>query len=48
MLGERIYTSPFTDYRSPFTIDVSFFPSGMYFIEIKTQNGVEEKKFVKE
>jgi hypothetical protein len=30
------------------TIDVSNFPSGMYFIEIKSEKGVAVKKLVKE
>jgi len=29
-------------------IDVSAFSSGMYFVKVKTEKGVEVKKFVKE
>ncbi|MGD0712169.1 MAG: T9SS type A sorting domain-containing protein [Bacteroidales bacterium] len=62
MLGEKIYSLPPTDYRSPasppasqqggrgepITINVSAFPSGMYFVEIKSEKGVAVKKFIKE
>jgi PKD repeat protein len=48
MLGDRIYNLPKTNYCSPFTINVSTLPAGMYFIEIKSEKGVEVKKFVKE
>ena len=29
-------------------IDVSAFPSGVYVVEVKTEKGVEVKKFIKE
>ncbi|MGD0712012.1 MAG: T9SS type A sorting domain-containing protein [Bacteroidales bacterium] len=48
MIGERIYTLPFTDNRSPITINISAFPSGMYFAKIKSEKGVAVKKFIKE
>lgn len=55
LLGEKIYSSPvtdnlslITDYRSPITIDVSSFPSGVYVVKVKTEKGVWVKKFVKE
>lgn len=48
MLGEKVYCSPITDYRSPFTVNVSSFPVGMYFVEIFTKKGREVKKFIKE
>jgi hypothetical protein len=48
MLGEKVYTSPPTDNRSPITINVSSFPSGMYFVKIKSEKGVVVKKFIKE
>jgi hypothetical protein len=36
MFGEKIYRSPITDYRLPFTINISSFPTTMYFVEIKS------------
>ena len=47
-LGEKVYTSPITDYRSPITINISALPSGMYFAEIKTEKGATVRKFVKQ
>jgi hypothetical protein len=47
-LGEKIYTSPFTNSRSPITINIAALPSGMYFAEIKSAKGITVKKFVKE
>jgi hypothetical protein len=34
--------------NTPITINVSALPPGMYFMEIRTENGVEVKKFVKQ
>jgi hypothetical protein len=34
--------------NTPITINVSALPIGMYFMEIRTENGVEVKKFVKQ
>jgi hypothetical protein len=48
MLGERIYSTLITDYESLITINISAIPTGMYFVEIKSENGVVIKKFVKE
>ncbi|MGD0712010.1 MAG: T9SS type A sorting domain-containing protein [Bacteroidales bacterium] len=57
MLGEKVYQSLVTGHslsgvspmtNDPMTINVSSFPSGMYFVEIKTEKGVAVKKFIKE
>jgi hypothetical protein len=48
VLGAKIYTSLITDNLSPITINISAFPSSMYFMEIKTEKSVTVKKFVKE
>ncbi len=48
MLGEKVSTLPLTDYRSPITINIAALPSGMYFVKIKSENGVAVKKFIKE
>jgi len=48
LLGEKVFTSPFTDYRSPTTINVANLPNGMYVVEVKTEKGVGMRKFVKE
>ncbi len=47
-LGEKVYTLPLTDYRSPITINITALHSGMYFAEIRTSKGVEVRKFIKE
>jgi hypothetical protein len=47
MPGEKVYTSPFTDNRSPITINIVALPTGMYFVEIKSDRGVIVKKFIK-
>jgi hypothetical protein len=47
-LGEKIYYSPITDNRLPITINISDIPSGVYFVEVNTENGVGVKQFVKE
>ena len=48
LLGEKVYTSPFTVNRSPITINVSDLPSGVYVIEVITDKGIEVRKFKKE
>jgi hypothetical protein len=48
MLGERVYSAPLTDNRSPIIINISAIPPGMYFLQIKTQSGVGVRKFIKE
>lgn len=47
MLGERIYNLPITDNHSPITVNIAEMPSGVYVVEVKTEKGVEVKKFVK-
>jgi hypothetical protein len=48
MLGERVYTSPITDNRSPITVNVADFPRGVYMVEVRTEKGVAVSKFIKE
>jgi len=48
MLGEKVYQLLVTGHYSPITIDVSALPSGMYFVEVKSESGVGVRKFVKE
>ena len=48
LLGEKVYTSPFTGYCSQVTVNVSDYPSGVYVLEVRTAKGTEVKKFVKE
>ena len=48
LLGEKVYTLPITDNRSPITINVDDFPNGVYVVEVRTENGVEVRKIVKE
>jgi hypothetical protein len=47
-LGDKVYTAPITDNRSPITINITSLPSGMYFAEIKSEKGILVKKFIKE
>ena len=48
LLGEKIYNLPITDNRSPITINVVDFPAGVYIVKVKTEKGMEVKKFIKE
>lgn len=48
LFGEKVYTSPFTDYRTPLTINVANFPCGVYVVRIETGNEVIVRKFIKE
>jgi len=49
LLGEKVYSSPITDYRSSsFIININGISDGMYIMKIMTENGVIEKKFIKE
>jgi titin len=48
LLGEMIYTTSNVKQQTTNEIDISSFPVGAYFIEIKTEKGYEIKKFVKE
>jgi len=40
-MGQIVFTSPFANH-----IDVSALESGIYFIEVKTENGTSRKKFI--
>jgi hypothetical protein len=53
LLGEKVFTLPITDYRSPasqakrgepITINIADFPSGVYIVAIKTPAGTINKK----
>ena len=48
ILGEKIYSLPLTDNRSPITINCSSFAKGVYFIKATTSEGAVVKKFIKE
>ncbi len=48
VLGEKVYTLPIADYCSPITVDVANLPNGVYMVKVRTEKGVEVKKFVKE
>jgi hypothetical protein len=48
MLGEKIYASLPTHYLTLYPINISAFPSGMYFAKIKSPEGVTIRKFLKE
>ena len=48
LLGEKIYSAPITDNRSPITINIAAFSKGMYFLEVENKNGFAVKKFEKE
>ncbi|HXB10804.1 MAG TPA: T9SS type A sorting domain-containing protein, partial [Bacteroidia bacterium] len=48
MLGEKIYSSPFTIYNSPFAIDLSSQSNGIYLYRVLNESGnlAGEGKFV--
>ena len=46
ILGEIIYQVPITDDPLPRTIDFSSQPDGIYFVQMKTGNGIEMKKII--
>ena len=48
LLGGKIYNTLIADNRSPFTINIADFPSGMYIVEVKTEKEIAVKKLVKE
>jgi mannan endo-1,4-beta-mannosidase len=48
MLGEKIYSAPFTIYNSQFTINLSNSPTGIYILRVESANGVVTKKLIKE
>jgi hypothetical protein len=39
VLGQQIYSSPYTIHNSPFTIDLSGQPNGIYFLKAVTEDG---------
>ncbi len=49
VLGEKVYTQLTTPNSQLQTvIDVSSLPAGLYFLQLKTENGIDTKRFVKE
>ncbi len=42
-LGQSVYSGPFQN-----SISIAFLNSGIYFLQIKTENGIARKKFIKE
>ncbi|MBK5284444.1 MAG: T9SS type A sorting domain-containing protein [Bacteroidia bacterium] len=47
-LGEKVYTSAETSRSNRETINVSTLNSGIYFLRVKTEDGMKAGKFVKE
>jgi len=48
LLGEEVYSTTNNKPQTTNNIDVSAFPGGMYIVEVKTDKGVSENKFIKE
>jgi hypothetical protein len=48
VLGEKVYEERLTSDLGPRTISVADFPSGIYFVRVKTEKGITTAKFVKE
>ena len=48
LLGEKVYSSPITNYRLPITINVADFSSGVYVVEVKSEKVYKVGKFVKD
>jgi hypothetical protein len=48
ILGEKIYSLQITDNRSPITLNITDFTSGVYVVEVKTVKGISVEKFIKE
>jgi YVTN family beta-propeller protein len=48
LLGEEVYSTTNNKLETTNNIDVSPFPSGVYVVEVRTEKGVEVRKFVKE
>ncbi|MBI2968980.1 MAG: SBBP repeat-containing protein [Bacteroidetes bacterium] len=48
IIGERFYTSSATNTGKPITINISDFRQGIYFLHIRTSDGVVVKKMTKE
>jgi len=46
LLGEIIYAYPTADYLSPITINVADIPNGVYFMQVKTSEGIFTKKVI--
>jgi YVTN family beta-propeller protein len=48
MIGEEVFTTTNNKLQTTNEINISSFPAGMYVVEVKTEKGVEVKKFVRE
>jgi hypothetical protein len=48
LIGESIYSKPNIVNRTPITINIADFPSGVYIIQVKTAEGLNVEKFIKE
>ena len=46
LLGEKVYTSPFTENRLSVTFNISNIPSGVYVLHVKANKGMFYKKIV--
>jgi hypothetical protein len=46
LLGEEVLTTTLINTQS--TININQFSKGIYFVEIKTEKGIERKKIIKE
>jgi hypothetical protein len=47
VLGEKVYTTTNRKLLTTNKIDISAFPGGVYVVEVRTEKGVEVRKFVK-
>ena len=47
LLGEKIYTSPLSGYRSPIAINIKDIPRGVYIVKVRTYRGIIVDKFIK-
>ena len=48
MLGEVLLSLSISERRTPITINIKDIPTGVYFVKVKTENGICFKKFIKE
>ena len=48
VLGEEIYEKLTDTKNTKCDVDISFFAKGIYFVEIKTEQGIVRKKIIKE
>jgi hypothetical protein len=48
LLGEKVYANSNNKLQTTNKIDVSAFPIGVYVVEVRTEKGIEVRKFVKE